>query len=227
MRGYGAWAGLRKLLIAASFTGFATLNTLSPALAEPIIAALGDSLTAGYGLVDQEGLVPQLSRWLAAQDHKAVIQNAGVSGDTTAGGLARLDWALGPEVEGLILALGANDMLRGIDPAQSRANLAAILAKAKARDLPVLLVGIKATGNFGPDYKTQFDSIYPDLAAEYEAGLMPDFFAPLTALNDGTPASFRRYMQPDGLHPSAEGISVIVDALGPHVITLLAEIETE
>ena len=119
--------------------------SLALLLANPVsaatIAALGDSLTQGYGLAPEEGFVPQLQAWLAAQGQTVTIQNAGVSGDTSAGGLARLDWTLAPDVQGLIVTLGANDMLRGIDPAQTRANLDAILQGAKAKNIPVLLTG--------------------------------------------------------------------------------------
>ena len=147
------------------------------AAAEPVtVVALGDSLTAGYGLADQaQGLVPQLENWLKARGQDVIVQNAGVSGDTTAGGLARIGWALGPDADALIVALGGNDLLRGIDPAAAKANLEGILQAAAARKLPVLLVGMKASTNFGPDYKAAFDAMYPDLAARYGTLLADDF----------------------------------------------------
>lgn len=182
---------------------------------------MGDSLTAGYGLPADQGLVPQLQAWLTTQGSDVTLINAGVSGDTTAGGLSRLDWTLTPEVDGLIVALGGNDVLRGLDPANSRANLDAILATAKARHLPVLLVGIKAPGNYGPDYKAQFDVIYPDLASQYQTLLVPDFF---TALADTDPATVGSDMQPDGIHPNATGVAKIVQTLGPQVQELLTQI---
>jgi len=198
------------------------------ALAEPVtVVALGDSLTAGYGLVDQaDGLVPQLERWLQARGADVVVENAGVSGDTTAGGLSRLDWALGPETDALIVTLGGNDLLRGIDPAASRASLEGILQGAQARGLPVLLVAMSAPGNYGPEYKTAFDAMYPELAAEYGALLMADFFAGLQAsgADMSDPAALAAYVQPDGIHPSPEGVRLIVEGLGPKVEELLTRV---
>lgn len=198
------------------------------ALAEPLtVVALGDSLTAGYGLADQaDGLVPQLERWLVARGAEVEVQNAGVSGDTTAGGLSRLDWALGPEADALIVTLGGNDLLRGIDPASSRASLEEILQGAKARGLPVLLVAMQAPGNYGPEYKAAFDAMYGDLATEYDALLMEDFFAGIKAsgADAADPAALAAYVQPDGIHPSAEGVRLIVEGLGPKVEELLARV---
>lgn len=188
------------------------------------IAALGDSLTQGYGLAPEEGFVPQLQDWLRAQGTQVTVINAGVSGDTSAGGLARLDWTLAPEVQGLIVNLGSNDMLRGLDPAQTRANLDAILTAAAARGIPVLLVGLQAPGNYGPDYKASFDAIFPDLAAAHHVLLAPGFFAPLLAENPD-PAAVARYLQPDGLHPNALGVQKIVAGLGPHVLDLLKALQ--
>jgi acyl-CoA thioesterase-1 len=189
--------------------------------------ALGDSLTAGYGLADQtQGLVPQLEGWLKARGADVVVQNAGVSGDTTAGGLARVGWALGPEADALIVALGGNDLLRGIDPAESRQNLEAILQEADVRELPVLLVGLKAGMNYGPEYKADFDGMYPELASQYEAVLAEDFFAGLRAAgaDPSDPASLTAFMQPDGIHPNPEGVRLIVEGLGPKVEDLLARV---
>lgn len=190
-----------------------------------VIAALGDSLTAGYGLAPEDGLVPQLQAWLAAQGETGVtIVNAGVSGDTTAGGRARLDWTLTPDVGGLIVTLGGNDMLRGLPPAEARANLEAILAGASARDIPVLLVAMSAPANYGPDYKAEFDAIYPNLAEAQGALLHPDFFAPLTEAAGADPAALQAYMQADGIHPNAEGVGLIVASLGPSVRALVGRI---
>lgn len=198
------------------------------ALAEPVtIVALGDSLTAGYGLSDQsQGFVPVLERWLKARGHDVVVQNAGVSGDTTAGGLARVGWALGPEADALIVTLGGNDLLRGLDPAGSKANLDGILKEAAARGLPVLLVSMKAPGNFGPEYKAAFDGMYAELAAAYGALLADDFFAGLRAAgaDPADPASMAAYIQADGLHPNPEGVKLIVEGLGPKVEELLARV---
>ena len=220
-KGYGVMRGGRNGLTV-------TLLGSGMALAEPVtVVALGDSLTAGYGLEDPAtGLVPQLEGWLQARGHDVVVQNAGVSGDTTAGGLARVGWALGPEADALIVTLGGNDLLRGLDPAASRANLDGILKEATAKGLPVLLVAMKAPGNFGPDYKAAFDGMYADLSAQYGTLLADDFFAGLVAAGaDPTdPASLAAYMQADGLHPNPEGVKLIVEALGPKVEDLVEEV---
>ena len=207
---------IRNLTFACALT--------TPALAEPVtVVALGDSLTAGYGLPQEEGFVPQLQAWLTAQGQDVVVVNAGVSGDTTAGGLARLDWSLTPDVDAMIVTLGGNDLLRGIDPAASRANLDAILKGAQTRQLPVLLVAMSAPGNYGPEYKRDFDAIYPELAAQYGTLLAPGFFAPL--LQEGAdPASLAQYLQPDGLHPNKDGVTKIVAGLGPQVLELLTRV---
>lgn len=191
-----------------------------PAIADPVrVLAFGDSLTQGYGLVAQEGFVPQLDAWVDEHGAEATIVNAGVSGDTTAGGAARIDWSLTPDIGAMILTLGGNDMLRGLDPSAARENLDAILQSARARDLPVLVVGMTAPGNFGPEYKQAFDAMYPDLAQAYGALYFEDFFAGLGA---GDPSELQRYFQPDGIHPNAEGVGLIVDALGPKVLELIA-----
>lgn len=180
-------------------------------------------MTQGYGLPPEEGLVPQLEGWLKRHGTDAVVMNAGVSGDTTAGGLARTDWALVPAADALIVTLGGNDLLRGLPPAEARANLDAILAKADARHIPVLLVGIQAPGNYGPAYKAEFEAIYPDLARVHGAALVPDFLAPLRAAREaGTPQD--ELLQPDGLHPTARGVALVVDMLGPQVQAVLEDL---
>lgn len=186
------------------------------------VIALGDSLTAGYGLPEADGLVPQLNRWLADHGAAAVVVNAGVSGDTTAGGWARLDWALGEGGDALIVALGGNDILRGLPPEEARANLDAILAEAGRRGLPVLLAGHQAPGNFGPDWQAGYDAIWPDLATAHHAVLVPDLLAPIRA----TPLAERgALMQDDGIHPSAAGVAKVVAALGPKVLELMGKVQ--
>lgn len=198
---------------------------IGPASAAEIrLAALGDSLTQGYGLPQADGFVPQLEGWLRARGHAVQILNAGVSGDTTAGGLSRVDWTLTPDVQGLIVALGGNDVLRGTDPANSRANLRGILEVAQAKGVEVLLIGIEAPGNYGPDYKQAFDTIYPDLTAEFGTLYARSFLSGLTDLPD-TDDARAKYMQDDGLHPNADGVLLIVDTLGPAVEDLLDRVE--
>lgn len=214
---------MRLIRNAATAFFFVSLPILAlPAQAKPVtLVALGDSLTAGYGLPPDQGLVPQLQSWLTAQGAEVTVVNAGVSGDTTAGGLSRLDWSLTPETDALMVTLGGNDMLRGLPPEEARANLKAILEGAKAKGLPVLLVGMEAPGNYGPEYKTAFDAIYADLAAEFGATLYPFFFQGMTGGN-ADPAEMRPFMQEDGIHPNAEGVAKIVADLGPVLQAFLA-----
>jgi acyl-CoA thioesterase-1 len=199
----------------------AIILLISPAYADTTLLALGDSLTAGYGLPSEQGLVPQLQEWLGTQGQQVVVINAGVSGDTTAAGLSRLEWSLTPEVGAVMVNLGGNDMLRGIDPAVARANLEAILQKIQARKLPVLLVSLRSPGNYGADYKTAFDAIYGDLARDYGALLADDYFAPLV-LSPGVLDP--NLMQADGIHPNAAGVAKVVPVLGPKVQELLARV---
>ncbi|MEO1239024.1 MAG: arylesterase [Pseudomonadota bacterium] len=186
---------------------------------------MGDSLTQGYGLVPDDGFVPQLQRWLTDQGAEVAVRNAGVSGDTTAGGLARVEWSLDDDVDAMILALGANDVLRGIAPEVARANLAGILDVAQARDLPVLLVGVVAPSNYGAEYKTAFDTIYPDLAQAYGALYYEDFLDGVTSLPDRA-AALTQYVQPDGLHPNADGVALIIEAMGPSVMKLVDSVQS-
>jgi acyl-CoA thioesterase I len=192
----------------------------APVYAQPAaILAFGDSLTAGYGLPDGQGFVPQLQRWLTAQGQDRTVINGGVSGDTTAGGLSRIDWALSDDVGGVIVTLGGNDMLRGLDPAVTRANLSGILQMVQARGLPVLVVGMQAPGNYGPNYKAAFDAIYPELAVEFGGLYFESFFK---GLGSGDPAALQALFQSDGIHPNAEGVTRIVEAMGPAVLDLIA-----
>jgi len=226
---YGIARALDKLRRAAAILAVTALAAVSVAPAAagagPVrIAALGDSLTQGYGLAQGEGLVPQLQAWLVARGHDAIVINAGVSGDTTAGGLSRLDWTLADGPDAMIVALGGNDLLRGIDPAASRANLEAILARLSAEGVPALLVGLPAPGNYGPEFRAAFDAIFPELAAQYAAGLVPDLLAPISEKHR-TGQAFMELMQADGIHPNAAGVALLVAALGPAVEDLLARVE--
>ncbi len=217
---YGARRGALNLLT----LGFVLVGSATAASAETVIAALGDSLTQGYGLVQEDGFVPQLEAWLRAEGADVRVLNAGVSGDTTAGGLARVDWTLTDEVDAMIVALGGNDLLRAIPPETSRANLEGILQAAQARDVPVLLIGLQAPGNYGPDYKAAFDAMYPDLADAYGALHVESFLGALQAEADQG-AALRAFMQSDGIHPNRDGVAKIVAALGPEVQKLLERVD--
>ncbi|MBY5934805.1 arylesterase [Tateyamaria omphalii] len=193
--------------------------------AEPVtIAALGDSLTQGYGLPVEQGFVPQLEAWLEEAGHDVDVVNAGVSGDTTQGGLSRVGWTLTPEVDAMIVTLGGNDLLRGIAPEVSRANLEGIVQAASDAGVEVLVVGMQAPGNYGPDYKQAFDAMYPEIAEAYGTLYLDSFFAGLGG-PDTDPAEVRSFMQPDGIHPNAEGVARIVGGLGPSVEALIGRVE--
>jgi acyl-CoA thioesterase-1 len=215
---YGARQRLRNITLATASVTLLALTSVA-ARAETTIVALGDSLTAGYGLPEGEGLVPQLQNWLTAQGSDITIINAGVSGDTSAGGLSRLDWSLTPETDALIVTLGGNDLLRGIQPSETRSNIDTIVKQATDRGLKILIVPMQAPGNFGPDYKTQFDALYPEIAQAHGAAITPPFFRLLSP--DATdPGQIAQWMQPDGLHPNKDGVAKIVANLGPAILDL-------
>jgi len=204
------------LAMAAAGAGLALVSAVAqPAGAgRPVkIVALGDSLTAGLGLPADAAFPARLERALAQKGIAAEVVNAGVSGDTTADGLSRVDWSVPDDTDAVILELGANDALRGLDPAQVRANLDAILKRLTARKLPVLLAGMRAPPNLGADYAKAFDAIYPDLAGAHGALLYPFFL-------DGVAAE-RSLNQGDGLHPTAAGVDVIVERMLPLVEELV------
>jgi len=177
------------------------------------ILALGDSLTAGYGLEQNKAFPVQLEAALRAVGANVTIVNAGVSGDTSAGGRSRLEWLLTSPVDGVIVELGANDGLRGLNPAETRTNLDWILATLTKRNIPVLLSGMLAPPNLGADYGAEFNSIYPDLAQKYGVTLDTFFLEGVAANPD--------LNQRDGIHPNADGVAVIVERLVPHVQKLL------
>lgn len=220
---YGVLPQMGKTLvvIVAIFAG-----SLLRAADRPVILAFGDSLTQGYGLHQEDGFVAQLGVWLDANGSGVTLINGGVSGDTTAGGAARIDWSLTDDVDGIIVELGGNDLLRGIDPAVSRANLDKILQAATARKVEVLLVGLVATRNNGPEYKAAFDAMYPALAEKYGTVFAPDFFVgmlePDGSVNRDT---IRALMQNDGIHPNADGVTRVVEGLGPYVEQLIARVK--
>ena len=214
---------MHRNLLAVFVAMFAATAMGNDSVAEPItIAALGDSLIHGYGLPDDQGFVPQLQNALNEHHVDVLILNAGVSGDTSAGGLARVEWTLTPDVDGLIVSLGGNDALRALDPKMVRQNLDGILKAAQNHAVPVLLVGISSPSNFGPEFKTQFDAIFPELATEYGSPLYPNFLGALVALPDRENV-LSNYMQSDGIHPNAKGVSLIVEDMAPLVIELIEQ----
>ncbi len=198
-----------------------------PARAEQVaLVAFGDSLTQGYGLLEHEGFVLQMRSWLKAQGADVRLVNAGVSGDTTAGGAARIDWTLTEDIQGIAVALGGNDLLRGLHPEQAHANIESILKVAASKDVKVLLIGMTAPGNYGADYKASFDAIYPDLSAKYAAVFAPSFFIGLqNEAGEVDPAAVQDFMQDDGIHPNAMGVERIVEALGPYYLELIKEVQ--
>ena len=177
------------------------------------ILAFGDSLTAGYGVTPSQSFPAQLQMALEAKGHKVTVTNAGVSGDTTSGGLERLDWALDPKPDAVIIELGANDALRGIDPAVTRAALSDIITKLQARKIAVLLCGMLAPPNYGSDYAAKFNAIYPDLSKSLGVPLYPFFL-------DGVAAN-AKLNQADGMHPTAEGVDIVVTNILPTVEAFL------
>jgi acyl-CoA thioesterase-1 len=181
------------------------------------LVALGDSLTAGYGLPPGQGFAEALQKALKAKGLDVEVANAGVSGDTAADGLARYDWAAPAGTDAMIVELGANDMLRGLDPAAAKASLATILTRARAGHITTLLTGMRAAPNLGPDYQARFDAIYPDLAREFGVALYPFFL-------DGV-AGDPKLNQNDGLHPTKAGVERIVAGILPAVEALLAGVK--
>ncbi|MFZ5732940.1 MAG: arylesterase [Pseudomonadota bacterium] len=225
VRSYGVGPGLVEgpksmfsVIMAAFLAGiWLTMADPTPAQAQtsPIkMAVLGDSLTAGYGLPASAAFPIRLQKALKDKGIDTDIVNAGVSGDTTSGGRDRVDWSIPDGTEAVIVELGANDALRGIDPKVTRASLDDIIRKLKARNIAVMLAGMYAPRNFGPEYAAAFDAIYPDLAKAWNIPLYPFFL-------DGV-ASEAKLNQPDGIHPTAEGVDVIVTRILPSVEAFLA-----
>lgn len=201
------------LLLLAAPAGFAQAD----AQTQPIrILAFGDSLVHGYGLPADDSFPEQLETALRRLGHRVRVINAGNSGDTTAGGLSRLDWALRDRPDAVILELGANDGLRGIAPGETYANLDAMLGRLRAEDVPVLMVGMLAPRNLGPDYAAEFDAVFPRLADQHGVALYP-FFLDGVALNPAL-------NQDDGIHPNAAGVAVIVERITPAVVRLLEDL---
>ena len=212
---------LEHKAIAARFNrliGVCALTALiftGPALAQdvPVLVIVGDSLTAGYGLAPEDAFPVRLQKHLTGLGVAVRIENAGVSGDTTHGGLARLDWSVGDDADAVILELGANDALRGMPPEQARANLDAMLLRLSQRKLPVLLAGMRAPRNMGPEYIEAFDRIFPELAKKYQVAFFPFFLEGVV--------SDPKLNQPDMIHPNSAGVEVIVKNITPYVVQLL------
>jgi acyl-CoA thioesterase I len=193
------------------------LMTAAPALAEPIkLVVLGDSLSAGLGLAGADAFPAKLQKALKDKGIDVEITNAGVSGDTTSGGRDRLDWSVPQGTEGVILELGANDALRGTDPAVPRSALSDIVKRLKDRGIAVLLCGMLAPPNYGSDYAARFNSIYPDISKSFGVPLYPFFL-------DGVAAD-PKLNQADGMHPTAEGVDIIVGRILPTVEAFLGTI---
>ncbi len=211
---YGRVRPFRQIFFVFAFA-LAVVSGVGPVVAETArILALGDSLTAGFGLGPQESFPAVLQKALGSKGYDVEVENAGVSGDTSEGALARLDWVLSQDVGAAIVEIGANDMLRGLDPKIPRDNIAAILARLRAKRIPVLLAGVRAAPNLGADYQKQFDAIYPDLARQFSCALYPFFL-------EGV-AGHRDLQLPDGMHPNAKGVEIIVAAILPDVERLIA-----
>jgi acyl-CoA thioesterase I len=205
-------------LNAASAQGSAPKGSEASAMTKPIkIAAFGDSLTAGYLLAPSEAFPVVLGKVLAARGHNVEMINAGVSGDTTSAARDRLSWSVPPDAEAVILELGANDALRGLDPAETRRNLDAMIQSFQQQKADILLAGMLAPRSLGDTYTKTFDAIFPDLATKYGLLLYP-FFLDKTALKPQLSLS-------DGLHPNAKGIEAIVNDILPKVEALIARVQ--
>ena len=208
-----------RLPLSLVLAGFIFLLAIGSAAAENrhTIVVFGDSLVAGYGLGPGEAFPEQLAARLTEAGHAVEIINAGVSGDTTTGGLSRLDWSIGAEADAVILELGANDALRGISPEITRKNLAEMLERLKKRNLPVVLAGMLAPPNMGPEYGAKFNAIYGDLAKKYDTLIYPFFL-------DGV-AAVPELNQADGIHPTKEGIALIVERFFPIAEKLIMKLK--
>ena len=210
--------GMIALALLATFFG-GVFSPPASAADGPIrtIMAFGDSLTSGYGLPPADAFPVKLEAALRARGHAVRVINAGVAGDTTAGGRARLAWMLADKPDAVILELGANDGLRGLDPAETLANLRAIMEQLKAADLPVLLAGMRAPPNLGRDFGAEFDTIFATVALEYDALFYPFFLEGVAArptLN-----------QNDGIHPNSAGVAIVVERIIPSVEALLSRVQ--
>ncbi len=205
-------------LYGAIIMAFLVALLASPVNAQTIkIVAFGDSLIAGFGLKANESFPAQLENALRKKGHNVEIVNAGVSGDTTSGGLSRLDWSVQDGTDAVIVVLGANDMLRGMEPEIARKNLEQIVSRLKARKIEVILGGMRAAPNLGADYAKKFDTIYADLAKEHDILIYPFFL-------DGV-AGQRDLNLSDGIHPTPKGVSLVVERILPSVESLIERVK--
>ena len=177
------------------------------------ILMLGDSLTQGYGLEEKKGLVPKLQNWLSTNNVEVLLINGGVSGDTTLGGFERLDWLLTPSINGVVVALGGNDLLRGFDPKFTKNNLQEIFKTLKLKGIKSVIVGTISPLNYGPQFKKEYDAIYPSLASEYDLFYIDSLFSPL--IDKKTQEISVNLLQADGIHPNEKGVEAIVNYIGP------------
>jgi acyl-CoA thioesterase-1 len=211
------WTGAQKLrrygAVLALFNAVLFASAMPASARTPAILAFGDSLTSGYGLAPSGAFPSRLQAALKRQGIDVAITNGGVAGETTTDGLARLDWALADKPDLVILALGANDMLRGIDPAVVRANLDKMIARIQASGAKVLLLGMRAAPNLGADYQRRFDAVYPELAKAHDVPLYPFFLEGVAMIPD--------LNQPDGMHPNERGVAVMVEHIAPLVAKMI------
>lgn len=210
---------LAMMLLGAAALPDSPAQAMDEEMSESVIVAFGDSLTAGLGLPEKDAFPAQLEQALRARGQKVRVVNAGVSGDTTAAALARLDWSIPDDADAVIVEFGGNDALLGLDPAATKATLEKIITGIKARGLPVLLAGMEAPRNMGRDYVEAFSALYPDLARGYDLVFYPFFLAGV-ALDP-------EMMQPDGIHPNEQGVARIVEGILPKVEELLARVEAK
>lgn len=222
----------RRLLLMGYVPGTANVNAAvimlvilmwswTPAAASPPLRllVLGDSLTAGYGLNAEDGFTARLQAALTAEGRDVVVLNAGVSGDTTAGGRARIGWALGDKPDAVIVELGANDGLRGLDPKATFDNLDAVITEIRRAGLPVLLTGMLAPPNLGRDYAGEFNAVFPRLAEKHDVLFYPFFLAGVAARPE--------LNQDDGIHPNPKGVAAVVARILPYVLDLVARVKTK
>ena len=189
---------------------------------DPKVFILGDSITHGFGLPEEEGLVNQLSNWFSNNGTAVSFINGGVSGDTTAGGLERLSWSLTEDISAVIVALGSNDVLRGFPPEITKENLSEMIDIAQGNKVPVLLIGTYAPGNYGEEYKSNFDAIFTDLAEEKNIAYIDSYLKPLLdEVSKGK--DVMHLLQADGLHPNPNGVRVVVEYISPQLLKFLQE----